>query len=334
VAFNDLSDLSNIDEGVACVILEPVMGNVGLVRPEKEYLREVRRACDDAGAVLIFDEVITGFRVAKGGAQSLYGVTPDITTLGKILGGGFPIGAFGGKEEIMRMVAPEGRMFNAGTFNGNPVSMVAGSAVVEMLDEEVYRVLKNSTDRLCGGISDALDDAGMDFFLSKLGSAFTVFLTRGTVTDYATAKRADAGRFMKLHRGLMERGVYLPPSQFECCFMSTAHSGEDIEKTIEAFAGAASEARRGQGGADMKIRVGTRGSRLALKQVEVAFSRFAEEEYEVVVIKTEGDIDRSRPLAALSQGAFERELNDALIRGDIDLAVHSMKDVPMDLPQR
>ncbi len=247
VAFNDLSDLSNIDEDVACVILEPVMGNVGLVRPEKEYLREVRRACDEAGAVLIFDEVITGFRVAKGGAQSLYGVTPDITTLGKILGGGFPIGAFGGKEEIMRMVAPEGGMFNAGTFNGNPVSMVAGAAVVEMLDEEVYRALRDSTDRLCGGISDALDDAGIDFFLSKLGSAFTVFLTRGTVTDYATAKRADAGRFMKLHRGLMERGVYLPPSQFECCFMSTAHSGEDIEKTVEAFVGAASEARRWSG---------------------------------------------------------------------------------------
>jgi len=245
IAFNDLGSLSEIGEDVACVIVEPVMGNIGMVKPKDGYLRELRRACDDAGAVLIFDEVITGFRVAKGGAQSLYGVSPDLTTFGKILGGGFPIGAFGGREEIMRMVAPEGSVFNAGTFNGNPISMAAGAAVIERLNDGVYRTLRESTDTLCEGISDALDGAGIDFFMSKLESMFTVFLTGGTVTDYSSARSADAGKFMRLHSGLMERGVYLPPSQFECCFMSTAHSKEDLEKTTEAFVGAALDVKRG-----------------------------------------------------------------------------------------
>lgn len=233
--FNDMASLDMIDEDVAGVIVEPVMGNVGLVLPEEGFLRELRDACSAAGAVLIFDEVITGFRLSKGGAQQLFGVLPDLTTLGKVLGGGFPVGAFGGKEEIMELVAPQGRVYNAGTFNGNPVTMVAGLSVLKRLDGKVYSSLDSKTERLCSGIGDILEDEGIDFQLNRLGSIFTLFLTDQPVRNKTSAKRARSGLFSLLHSALLTNGVYFPPSQFECCFLSAAHSDDDISITLDAL---------------------------------------------------------------------------------------------------
>uniref|UniRef100_A0A7J3UZV1 Glutamate-1-semialdehyde 2,1-aminomutase n=1 Tax=Candidatus Methanosuratincola petrocarbonis (ex Vanwonterghem et al. 2016) TaxID=1867261 RepID=A0A7J3UZV1_9CREN len=235
IPFNDISSLDMINEDVAGVIVEPVMGNIGLVIPEEGFLRELRKACTAAGAVLIFDEVITGFRLAKGGAQQLFGVFPDLTTLGKVLGGGFPVGAFGGRKEIMELVAPQGKVYNAGTFNGNPVTMVAGLSVLRMLDGNVYSSLSKKTDGLCSGIGDILEDEGFDFRINKLGSIFTVFLTDQPVKDKASARRARSGLFSLLHSALLENGVYFPPSQFECCFLSAAHSVDDISATLDAL---------------------------------------------------------------------------------------------------
>ncbi len=233
--FNDFNALDLIGEEVACVIIEPAMGNIGLVQPLPGFLGEIRKACDKSGALLIFDEVITGFRLAKGGAQEYYGIRADITTLGKILGGGLPIGAFGGRGDIMHLVAPEGSMFNAGTFNGNPLSMIAGLAALRKLDGSIYNQLKQKTDSLCSAISDILTEEKMDFYLSQLESIFTLFFTSEKVVNYASAKTSRLEFFKRFHRLLLDKGVYLPPSQFECSFLSTAHSKEDVEKTIETI---------------------------------------------------------------------------------------------------
>ncbi len=235
IPFNDFHALDKIGEETACVIVEPVMGNIGLVQPLSGFLDEIRRRCDETGALLIFDEVITGFRIAKGGAQEYYNVHADLTTLGKVLGGGLPMGAFGGREDIMHLVAPEGRMYNAGTFNGNPLSMAAGIASLRKLDESLYRQLRQNTSSLCSAISDILSDEKIDFYLSILASIFTVFFTSEKVIDYASAKKSKLETFKKFHRSLLDNGVYIPPSQFECSFLSTAHSKEDIEKTIETM---------------------------------------------------------------------------------------------------
>lgn len=233
--FNDISSLDMIDEDIAGVIVEPVMGNVGLVLPAEGFLRELRKACSNAGAVLIFDEVITGFRVSKGGAQQLFGVIPDLTILGKVLGGGFPVGAFGGKKELMELVAPQGRVYNAGTFNGNPVTMVAGLNVLKRLDEKIYYQLDVQTDKLCSGIRDILEDEKIDFQINRLGSIFTIFFTNQPVKDKLTAKKARSDIFSSLHSALLRNGVFFPPSQFECCFLSAAHSDDDISTTLDTF---------------------------------------------------------------------------------------------------
>jgi glutamate-1-semialdehyde 2,1-aminomutase len=233
--FNDISSLDMIDEDIAGVIVEPVMGNVGLVLPAEGFLRELRKACSNAGAVLIFDEVITGFRVSKGGAQQLFGVIPDLTILGKVLGGGFPVGAFGGKKELMELVAPQGRVYNAGTFNGNPVTMVAGLSVLKRLDEKIYYQLDVQTDKLCSGIRDILEDEKIDFQINRLGSIFTIFFTNQPVKDKLTAKKARSDIFSSLHSALLRNGVFFPPSQFECCFLSAAHSDDDISTTLDTF---------------------------------------------------------------------------------------------------
>lgn len=243
--FNDVASLSKINEEVAAVIVEPVMGNLGLVLPDRDFLHALREMCSSAGALMIFDEVITGFRISKGGAQQLYGVYPDLTILGKVLGGGFPIGAFGGKKEIMEIVAPSGGVYNAGTFNGNPVSMVAGLTVLRHLDEGIYSKLSESTDRLCAGFEEILADAGIPSQVNRLGSMFTIFFSKYPVRDKATAKSSRSEEFSFLNRALLDNGVYFPPSQFECCFMSVAHSAEDISATLDKFSMAVESIKRG-----------------------------------------------------------------------------------------
>lgn len=238
IPFNDFEALDIVDESVACVIVEPVMGNVGLIPPEKGFLRELRRACDEAGALLIFDEVITGFRLSKGGAQQLFGLRPDITLLGKIIGGGFPIGAFGGRRELMEMVAPTGRVYNAGTFNGSPVATSAGLSVVRRLRDSVYAELESKTERLCSALEDLLEDAGIPAQINRMGSIFTLFLTQNRLRNAEDARKCDTNRFLKLQALLLEGGVFLPPSQFECCFLSVAHTEEDLQKTAEVFSSA------------------------------------------------------------------------------------------------
>ncbi|MDI9609060.1 MAG: glutamate-1-semialdehyde 2,1-aminomutase [Candidatus Verstraetearchaeota archaeon] len=246
--YNNASSLSKINDEVAAILVEPVMGNVGLILPKAGFLRELRKFCDSTGSLLIFDEVITGFRLSKGGAQQFYRVTPDITIFGKILGGGFPIGAFGGRKDIMELVAPCGGMYNAGTFNGNPVSMVAGLNVIRRLNEEIYYDLASKTERLCSGFEEILEDAKIPAQVKRLGSIFTVFITDQPVRDKSTAKRARHDIFFSLHRALLELGVFFPPSQFECCFMSVAHSPEDISETLEKFSLAVEVVKRGRWG--------------------------------------------------------------------------------------
>lgn len=234
IPFNDFSELDGINEDVACVIVEPVMGNMGVIPPEKGFLQEVRRACDEAGAILIFDEVITGFRLSRGGAQRVFNIKPDITLLGKVIGGGFPVGVFGGKRELMEMVAPAGRVYNAGTFNGNPVTMSAGLAVLRKLEDHIYSDLEFKTEFLCKGIEEIFGDADIPIQINRIGSMFTIFFTQNAVKDAESARRSRVDRFQKFHSLMLERGVFLPPSQFECCFLSTAHVDKDIEETLQA----------------------------------------------------------------------------------------------------
>lgn len=246
--FNDFTSLDVIGEDTACVIVEPIMGNVGVIPPEKGFLEELEKACKESGSLLIFDEVITGFRLSKGGAQKIFGITPDITILGKILGGGFPIGAIGGREEIMRMIAPEGKVFNAGTFNGNPVSMVAGLATLKRLNDRVYIELDEKCSSICSAIKEIFDDAGESVKINRVGSMFTLFFNHQPVRDKRSAIESKSHLFMELHRLLINKGVYLPPSQFESCFISTTHSSEDFERTVDAFTEVATKLSKGHSG--------------------------------------------------------------------------------------
>ncbi len=237
--YNDLDALKQVldaarDE-VACVVLEPVAGNMGVVPPKEGYLAGIRELCDRHGAVLIFDEVITGFRLAYGGAQELYGITPDLTTLGKIIGGGLPVGAYGGKREIMEKIAPVGPVYQAGTLSGNPLAVSAGIAVLRLLKEPgVYQELADRASALREGLAQAADDANVPVRINSVGSMMTVFFTDTPVFDYASAKTADTQRYARYFNEMLQRGVYLAPSQFEAAFVSTAHSDEDIEATIRA----------------------------------------------------------------------------------------------------
>jgi glutamate-1-semialdehyde 2,1-aminomutase len=231
-----LSDtLEKIGSEVAAIILEPVGGNMGCVPPEDGFLEACRELCTRHGVVLIFDEVMTGFRVAYGGAQERFGVTPDMTTLGKIVGGGMPVGAYGGRAEIMDTVSPVGPVYQAGTLSGNPLAMACGLATLKQLrDENPYAKLEVLTMHLCDALSRAAQAAGIEHSIGQVGSMFTLFFNPERVVSFTQSEKNNTDRFAKYFWGMMDRGVYLPCSQFEANFVSTAHSDEDIKKTIDA----------------------------------------------------------------------------------------------------
>jgi glutamate-1-semialdehyde 2,1-aminomutase len=238
VPFNDADAVQKAfaeHNDIAAVIIEPIVGNMGCVPPASGFLEAVRRITSRAGALLIFDEVMTGFRVARGGAQQLYGVKPDITTLGKIIGGGLPVGAYGGSRELMNNVAPAGPIYQAGTLSGNPLSMAAGIATLKRLrDESVYERLEGATRRLCEGVSKAAAAAGVRIITNRVGSMWTTFFTDQPVRDWETADKCDRQMYARFFHGMLEQQVYLAPSQFEAAFVSLAHSREAIEQTIDA----------------------------------------------------------------------------------------------------
>ena len=226
----------------AAILAEPCPANMGLVPPAGGFLEFLREAADDAGALLVFDEVITGFRVARGGMQELSGVTPDLTILGKVIGGGLPAAAYAGRRDLMERIAPAGDVYQAGTLSGNPLAVAAGLATLELLDESAYAQLTRTTDELADGMAAAAADAGVDVQVPRLPGLFTVFFSEAPVTDYDGAKAADADRYAAFCRALLERGIYPPASQFEAWFPSLAHAGEHVERTLEAAREAFGEA--------------------------------------------------------------------------------------------
>jgi glutamate-1-semialdehyde 2,1-aminomutase len=245
--YNDIDSVKKLVESnagqVAAVILEPVVGNMGCVPPDMEFIQRLRALCTAEKIVLIFDEVMTGFRVARGGAQELFGVMPDLTTLGKIIGGGLPVGAYGGRKDIMEMVAPAGPMYQAGTLSGNPLAMTAGYETLSVLKEDagLYDRLDAAAKKLTGGIQSNLSALGLDYTTNRVGSMFTLFFTDKRVRNWQDADACDREAYGKYFRAMLERGVYLAPAQFEAAFMSIMHSDEDIEKTIQANKEALSE---------------------------------------------------------------------------------------------
>ncbi|MBE0515831.1 MAG: glutamate-1-semialdehyde 2,1-aminomutase [Methanophagales archaeon] len=242
VPFNDAAALSALLERnsgeVAAVIVEPVMGNVGPIPPEEGYLSDIRKITRENDVLLILDEVITGFRLALGGAQEFYGADADLTILGKIVGGGFPIGVLGGKREIMELVAPSGAVYQAGTFSGNPISITAGLKTVEIMERKrVPQRINNLGERMRSALREIVRDSGVEASVSGVGSMFQVFFSAGgiTVRNYADALGCDKNRYMNLFHAMLASGIFLPPSQFETNFISFAHTEEDVEKTIEAY---------------------------------------------------------------------------------------------------
>jgi glutamate-1-semialdehyde 2,1-aminomutase len=240
LGYNNAIELQNafaqLGNHIAAVIMEPVCGNMGCVIPTEEFLRAVRLLTEQHGTLLIFDEVMTGFRVAWGGAQSIFGVRPDLTTLGKIVGGGLPLGAFGGRRDIMQHVLPAGKVFQAGTLSGNPVATAAGIATLKSLrDRPPYAALEETCERLTQGIAHAADHFGIEHCINRVGSMMTLFFHPGPVMDWNSASKCDTARFAKYFWGLIERGIYMPCSQFEALFVSAVHSTSDIETTIEVI---------------------------------------------------------------------------------------------------
>src|SRR4051812_24350739 len=237
--YNDAAALEEVfaEHGadVAAVIVEPVVGNMGCVPPREGYLQALRDITKRHGAILIFDEVMTGFRLARGGAQELYGVTPDLTTLGKIIGGGLPVGAYGGRRDIMEQIAPSGPGYQAGTLSGNPLAMTAGLATLKRLrDRAVYERLEEAAGRLCEGMGEAAREAGVETVTNRVGSMFTTFFTDAPVYDWPTAARADRAAYGRFFHSMLEECVYLAPSQFEAGFIGVAHTNELLDKTVEA----------------------------------------------------------------------------------------------------
>jgi glutamate-1-semialdehyde 2,1-aminomutase len=229
---------------VAAMILEPVIGNAGPILPKDGYLERLREIATAEDVLLIFDEVITGFRLAMGGAQEHYGVRPDITTLGKIAGGGLPIGVFGASEDIMKRISPSGNVYQAGTFSGNPMSLAAGMAAVKQLAAVGHDTLNANGERMRKGLEAILNEFHVRYRVSGIGSMFQVFFTSGEVNDFQDAKRSDTVLFMKVFHKLLENGTYLPPSQFETNFLSTAHTEADVDETVNAFAMSLGEVTR------------------------------------------------------------------------------------------
>jgi glutamate-1-semialdehyde 2,1-aminomutase len=236
--YNDLAASEGLmrsqGDEIACVLVEPIAGNMGVVPPADGFLEGLRRLTTEAGALLVFDEVITGFRVRYGGVQETYGVRPDLTVLGKIIGGGFPIGAFGGTRAIMEMLAPEGPVYQAGTLSGNPVACAAGLTTLRLLAEEnPYPGLERRGQALAQGLSRAAERAGVPVTINRVGSMLTLFFTDQQVTDYRTAATSDPSRYAAFFQAMLEQGVYLPPAQFEAVFISAAHTDDDIARICE-----------------------------------------------------------------------------------------------------
>ena len=238
--YNDLESVKALfaenPDAISGVILEPIVGNAGFIQPEPGFLEGLRELTKENGALLVFDEVMTGFRISYGGAQAHFGVTPDLTTMGKVIGGGLPVGAYGGRKDIMEMVAPAGPMYQAGTLSGNPLAMTAGIKTLELLKQPgSYERLTATTEKLIAGIKEAAQSAGLPITGGSVSAMFGFFLCDGPVRNFEEAKATDAERFGKLHRAMLERGVYLAPSAFEAGFTSLAHSDDDIEATLNAF---------------------------------------------------------------------------------------------------
>lgn len=238
--YNDLETVNKIVEAnpkqIACIIVEPVVGNMGCVLPQKGFLEGLRHICNKEGILLIFDEVMTGFRLARGGAQELFGIEPDLTTLGKIIGGGLPVGAYGGKKEIMDCISPVGKVYQAGTLSGNPIAMAAGYAMLSELNEnpQIYNQLEEITRKIVNGIQKTLQKLHLRYTINHIGSMFSLFFTEKQVIDFQTAKTANTQLFAKYFHKMLQKGVYLAPSQFESLFVSIALSENDIEYILRA----------------------------------------------------------------------------------------------------
>jgi glutamate-1-semialdehyde 2,1-aminomutase len=236
--FNDLEAVKALFEEnrdqIAGVILEPIVGNAGFIPPDAGFLEGLRELTQEHGALLVFDEVMTGFRIAYGGVQEKFGVTPDLTTLGKIIGGGLPVGAYGGRRDIMSMIAPAGPVYQAGTLSGNPLAMTAGIKTLELLQKPgTYEYLDSITKKLADGLLQIAKETGHAACGGQISGMFGLFFTNGPVHNYEDAKKSDTGKFGRFHRGMLDRGIYLAPSQFEAGFTSIAHTDEDIEQTLE-----------------------------------------------------------------------------------------------------
>ncbi|MGH2740473.1 MAG: glutamate-1-semialdehyde 2,1-aminomutase [Actinomycetota bacterium] len=239
VPFNDPEAVRQaflrVGEDIACVIVEPVAGNMGVIPPTSGFLEELRALTTEDESLLVFDEVITGFRIARGGAQQRYDVRPDLTILGKVMGGGLPCAAFGGRREIMEQLAPSGPVYQAGTLSGNPVAVAAGLATLELIQkEDPYEELAHAATALTVGLEEAFQNAGAPHVLNRVESLFSVFFSEDPVNDEASARRADHGRYARFFHGMLARGVYLPPSGYEAWFLGTAHGPAEIERTLEA----------------------------------------------------------------------------------------------------
>lgn len=236
--YNDIDSVARIfdqSSDVAAVIVEPVAGNMGLVLPEPGFLKALREITEQYGALLIFDEVISGFRFCYGGYQNITGITPDLTTLGKIIGGGLPVGAYGGKQEIMDLIAPEGNVYQAGTLSGNPLAMAAGIASLKLLQtDNFYHELEVTAANLTNGLKKILADHHLKYSLNHIGSVFCLFFTSEQVADYISVLSCDTVKYADFFRSLLKEGIYFPPSQFELCFVSSAHQTEDIQNTLLA----------------------------------------------------------------------------------------------------
>jgi len=249
--FNDIQAVEyafqKFKHQIACVIVEPVVGNMGCVAATDDYLVALRLITEREKSVLIFDEVMTGFRVAFGGAQELYNIRPDLTTMGKIIGGGLPVGAYGGPNEIMNLVAPLGPMYQAGTLSGNPLAMAAGCAMLKHLrdhKEEIYSRIDKLSGELVEGVAAAAKDAGVPLCYNRVGSMFTWFFTPGPVTDWASASKSNTEAFGRYFRAMLDGGVYLPPSQYEAAFLGATHTAEDVQQTVAAAKQAFAAARK------------------------------------------------------------------------------------------